>query len=61
MEQIICDPDTGVRTRRGTQNKCYFSGFLSEIEPKKVEEALIDPDWVIAMQYELNQFKRQEV
>ena len=38
-----------------------FSGFLSEIEPKKVEEALEDPDWVIAMQEKLNQFERQKV
>ena len=31
------------------------------MEPKKVEEALQDPDWVIAMQEELNQFERQKV
>ena len=58
---IIGDPDTGVRTRRATQNECNYSGFLSEMEPKKVEDALIDPDWVIAMQDELNQFERQNV
>ena len=29
------------------------------MEPKKVTEALIDPDWVIALQDELNQFERQ--
>ena len=46
---IIGDPDVGVRTRRATQNECLFSGFLSEMEPKKIEEALTDPDWVIAM------------
>ena len=39
----------------------FFSGFLSQVEPKKTEEALIDPDWVIAMQYELNQFERYKV
>ena len=44
-----------------SQNECHFSGFLSEIEPKKVEEALKDPDWVIAMEEELNQFERQKV
>ena len=53
-ELIIGDPEAGVQTRRASQNECYFSGFLSEIEPKKVEEALEDPDWVIAMQEELN-------
>ena len=31
------------------------------MEPKKIEEALTDPDWVIAMQDELNQFEQQAV
>ena len=31
------------------------------MEPKKVEEALQDPDWVISLQEELNQFERQKV
>ena len=61
VEQIIGDPDTGVQTRRATQNECNFAGFLSQTEPKKVEEALSDPDWVSAMQEELNQFERQKV
>ncbi|KAK1384173.1 hypothetical protein POM88_021908 [Heracleum sosnowskyi] len=58
---IIGDPDTGVRTGRTSQNECHYSGFLSETEPKKVEDALDDPDRVIAMQDELNQFERQKV
>ena len=33
-----------------------FLSFLSEEETKKVIEALVDPDWVIAKQNELNQF-----
>ena len=61
FELIIGDPGVGVRTRRATQNECHYSGFLSEMEPKKVEEALADPDWVIAMQDELNQFEQQQV
>ncbi|MGI4673546.1 hypothetical protein ACR2XN_29205 [Klebsiella pneumoniae] len=35
----------------------YFYSFLSEEETMKVTEALIDPDWVIANQDELNQLK----
>jgi hypothetical protein len=31
------------------------------LEPLKVDEALDDPDWVIAMQEELNNFTRNEV
>ncbi|KAL8135102.1 hypothetical protein AgCh_009938 [Apium graveolens] len=33
----------------------------SSIEPKKIDEALQDPDWISAMQEELNQFERNEV
>ena len=35
--------------------------FVSSLEPLKVEEALDDPDWVMAMQEELNNFTRNEV
>jgi hypothetical protein len=35
--------------------------FVSSIEPFRVEEGLQDPDWVLAMQEELNNFKRNEV
>jgi hypothetical protein len=28
------------------------------MEPFKIEDALRDPDWVVAMQEELNNFKR---
>jgi hypothetical protein len=31
------------------------------MEPFKVEDALCDPDWVVAMQEELNNFKRNQV
>ena len=54
-------PQAGVQTRSATRNDCFFSGFLSQVEPKKIEEALVDPDWVIVMQDELNQFERQKV
>ena len=60
-ELIVGDPQAGVQTRSATRNECFFFGFLSQVEPKKIEEALIDPDWVIAMQDELNQFERQKV
>ena len=42
-----------------TENECLIFGFLFEEEPKKIEEALMDPDWVIAKQDELNRIKRQ--
>ncbi|GJX95827.1 putative ribonuclease H-like domain-containing protein [Tanacetum coccineum] len=38
---------------------CLFACFLSQIEPKKISEALEDESWVDAMQEELLQFKIQ--
>nr|GFA61965.1 putative ribonuclease H-like domain-containing protein [Tanacetum cinerariifolium] len=40
---------------------CLFSCFLSQVEPKKIDDALQDPSWVEAMQEELLQFKIQKV
>nr|GEU49797.1 retrotransposon protein, putative, Ty3-gypsy subclass [Tanacetum cinerariifolium] len=40
---------------------CLFSCFLSQVEPKKISNALQDPCWVEAMQEELLQFKIQNV
>nr|GFB46078.1 hypothetical protein [Tanacetum cinerariifolium] len=40
---------------------CLFSCFLSQVEPKKISDALQDLSWVEAMQEELFQFKIQNV
>ena len=58
---IIGDPDAGVQTRTATTNECLFHSFLSQTEPKKVEEALQDADRVTAMQEELNEFERNKI
>ncbi|GJW69673.1 retrovirus-related pol polyprotein from transposon TNT 1-94 [Tanacetum coccineum] len=42
-------------------HECLYVNFLSEIEPKKLSEALNEEGWVIAMQEELNQFERNKV
>jgi hypothetical protein len=34
---------------------------MSSIEPKKIDEALLDVDWVNAMHKELNNFTRNQV
>ena len=60
-EAIIGDPTAGVRTRSATTNECLHACFLSQVEPKKIDEALLDPDWISAMQEELNQFERSKV
>ncbi|KAL8092455.1 hypothetical protein AgCh_034658 [Apium graveolens] len=58
---IIGIPDNGVKTRSATQNECLYQNLLSKEEPKKLEDALKDEDWVMAMQEELNEFERNEV
>jgi hypothetical protein len=61
VDQILGDISKGVTIRSCLANFCEHYSFVSSIEPFKVEEALQDPDWVLAMQEELNNFKRNEV
>lgn len=58
---IIGDPKQGVKTRKQIENILCHLCFTSKIEPKKVKEALEDPDWINVMQEELNQFRRNDV
>jgi hypothetical protein len=61
LDSIIGDISRGVQTRsRLTLFYEHFS-FVSSIEPKKIDEALKDVDWVNAMHEELNNFKRNQV
>ncbi|KAK0574928.1 hypothetical protein LWI29_031062 [Acer saccharum] len=60
-EDIIGEVNEGVRTRRQLANLISYTCYTSQIEPKKVEEALNDEFWVLAMQEELSQFERNEV
>ncbi|GJS38009.1 putative ribonuclease H-like domain-containing protein [Tanacetum coccineum] len=54
-----------IKTQRRTNHKdyqnCLLAYFLSQIEPKKVTQALTDPRWIEAMQDELLQFSLQKV
>jgi len=61
LDQILSDLNTGVQIRSHLKNLCAFYAFFSDIEPKNVNEALADSDWVTAMQEELHQFERNEV
>jgi hypothetical protein len=61
VDQILGDISKGVTTRSRLANFCEHYSFVSSIQPFRVEEALQDPDWVLAMQEELNNFKRNEV
>nr|GEU96989.1 hypothetical protein [Tanacetum cinerariifolium] len=49
------------RTDNKDLQNCLFACFLSQLEPKKVLQALKDPSWIEAMQVKLLQFKLQDV
>jgi hypothetical protein len=61
VDQILGDISKRVTTRSRLANFCEHYSFVSSIEPFRVEEALQDPDWVLAMREEFNNFKRNEV
>ena len=62
VENILGDIRAGTTTRSSLANNfCAFNAFLSQLEPKNVEEALKDADWIVAMQEELNQFEKNKV
>ncbi|VFR03179.1 unnamed protein product [Cuscuta campestris] len=58
-DNIIGDIEKGVRTRNN-YNLCAHYAFVSQFEPKNVEDALKDSDWIISMQLELEQFERNK-
>ncbi|GKA94341.1 putative ribonuclease H-like domain-containing protein, partial [Tanacetum coccineum] len=49
------------RTNHKDYQNCLFAYFISQIEPKKVTQALTDPSWIEAMQDELLQFRLQKL
>ena len=57
---ILGGIDQGRLTRKGLAEKVssLYGCFLSQIEPKSIEDALADQDWISAMQEELDQFER---
>nr|GEW87662.1 retrovirus-related Pol polyprotein from transposon TNT 1-94 [Tanacetum cinerariifolium] len=67
LVNIIGNPGEGMLTRSmvgkltvASACECLFVDFLSEIEPKKVSEALKHLGWIDAMQEELNQFYKNK-
>jgi hypothetical protein len=61
VNSILGDIHNGVTTRSWVAHFCEHYSFVSSIEPYRVEYALRDPNWVVAMQEELNNFTRNEV
>jgi hypothetical protein len=61
VNSILGDIHKGVTTRSRVAHFSEHYSFVSSIEPYRIEDALRDPDWVLAMQEELNNFTRNEV
>jgi hypothetical protein len=61
VNTILGDIHKGVTTRSRVAHFCEHYSFVSSIEPHRIEEALQDSDWVVAMQEELNNFTRNKV
>jgi hypothetical protein len=61
VNSILGDIHKGVTTRSQVTHFCEHYSFVSSIEPYRVEDALRNPDWVVAIQEELNNFMRNEV
>jgi hypothetical protein len=61
VDNILGNIEKGVTTGSRVANFCEHYSFVSSFEPFKVENALRDLDWVVAIQEELNNFKRNEV
>jgi hypothetical protein len=61
VNSILGDIQKGVTTQSRVAHFCEHYSFVSSIEPYMIEDALRDPDWVVAMQEELNDFTRNEI
>jgi hypothetical protein len=61
VDNILGSIRRRVTTRSRLANVCEHYSFVFILEPLRVEEALEDIDWVMAMQEELNNFTRNEV
>jgi hypothetical protein len=61
VNSILGDIQKGVTTRSRVAHFCEHYSFVYSIEPYRIEDAVRDPDWVVAMQEELNNFMRNEV
>ncbi|GJW54471.1 retrovirus-related pol polyprotein from transposon TNT 1-94 [Tanacetum coccineum] len=68
LVNIIGESLAGITTRSRIRDsdvasayECLYVNFLSKMEPNKLIKALEEEGWIIAMQEELNQFKRNKV
>ena len=57
---ILGNIDEGVRTRSRLRED-MSGAFVSQIKPRKVDDAFLEVEWVTAMHEELEQFEQNEV
>jgi len=50
----------GVKTRSSFKDLASYA-LVSKIEPKMIDEALMDNEWIIAMEEELHQFTKNDL
>ncbi|GJZ59359.1 retrovirus-related pol polyprotein from transposon TNT 1-94 [Tanacetum coccineum] len=68
LVNIIGEPLAGITTISRIRDsdaasafKCLYVNFISEMEPKKLIEALEEEGWIIVIHEELNQFERNSI
>ena len=61
IDAVIGDLNRSVTTRAQLASFSEHHAHISMVEPKKMFEALEDPDWLGPMHDELNNFKRNKV
>ena len=61
LENMLTPLHSGIHTRASSLNLLAFNAFVSLSEPRNIKDAIIDPDWVVAMQEELQEFDRNKV
>jgi hypothetical protein len=61
VNSILGDIHKRVTTQSRVAHFCEHYSFVSSIKPYKIEDALRNLDWVVAMQEELNNFTWNEV
>ena len=54
QNQILGDPSQRVKTIRNINAYCENHAFISQVEPKTIEEVLKDEKWISTTQKELN-------
>ena len=61
MENVLGSLRKGVTTHKQLSNFCEHHTFVLCVEPQKVHEALVDEDWLEAINDELNNFEHNQV